>query len=79
MSFLLMSCKSDRLSMFWELLLRIDSMVLMGMVTIGEASNLRRLVMDHKVSVAEVFNDTLQKSDAEILAELRHFLERNQR
>ncbi|XP_034220641.1 probable starch synthase 4, chloroplastic/amyloplastic isoform X2 [Prunus dulcis] len=69
----------DRLSMFWELLLRIDSMVLMGMVTIGEASNLRRLVMDHKVSVAEVFNDTLQKSDAEILAELRHFLERNQR
>ncbi|CAB4314403.1 unnamed protein product [Prunus armeniaca] len=40
----------DRLSMFWELLLRIDSMVLMGM-----------------------------KSDAEILAELRHFSERNQR
>ncbi|CAB4283973.1 unnamed protein product [Prunus armeniaca] len=69
----------DRLSMFWELLLRIDSMVLMGMVTTGEASNLRRLVMDHKVSVAEVFNDTLQKSDAEILAELRHFSERNQR
>ncbi|XP_008236823.1 PREDICTED: probable starch synthase 4, chloroplastic/amyloplastic isoform X2 [Prunus mume] len=71
--------QKNRLSMFWELLLRIDSMVLMGMITTGEASNLRRLVMDHKVSVAEVFNDTLQKSDAEILAELRHFSERNQR
>ncbi|XP_048426539.1 probable starch synthase 4, chloroplastic/amyloplastic isoform X2 [Pyrus x bretschneideri] len=62
----------DRVSC-WELLFRIDSMVLNGMVTTVEASDLRRLVMDNKFSLPEVFNDTLQKGDTEILAELRHF------
>lgn len=54
-------------------------MVLTGMVAAGEATDLRRLVMDHKVSLAEVFNGTLQKTDVELLAELRHFSARNRR
>ncbi|KAK9285332.1 hypothetical protein L1049_024523 [Liquidambar formosana] len=63
----------DKLSYCWELLLRIDSMVLMGMIGTGEASDLRRLVMDFKVSVADVISDILHKRDSELLAELRHF------
>ncbi|KAM1405766.1 hypothetical protein ACFXTH_000532 [Malus domestica] len=68
----------DRVSC-WELLFWIDSMVLNGMVTTVEASDLRRLVMDNKFSLPEVFNDNLQKGDTEILAELRHFSERIKR
>lgn len=71
--------RQDRLSSFWELLLRIDAMVLTGMVAAGEATDLRRMVMDHKVSLAEVFNGTLEKTDAELLAELRHFSARSRR
>ncbi|KAJ4714627.1 Starch synthase, chloroplastic/amyloplastic [Melia azedarach] len=63
----------DNPSIFWELLLRIDAMVLTGMINTGEASNLRKLVLDCKVSVADVFADILPKRDAELLAELRHF------
>ncbi|XP_062005462.1 probable starch synthase 4, chloroplastic/amyloplastic isoform X2 [Rosa rugosa] len=69
----------DRLSSCWEVLLRIDSMVLSRMIAAGEASDLRRLVMDHKMSLAEVFDGTLQKTDAELLAELRHFFARSRR
>lgn len=54
-------------------------MVLTRMIAAGEASDLRRLVMDHKVSLAEVFDGTLQKTDAELLAELRHFFARSRR
>ncbi|KAM1818804.1 hypothetical protein ACFX11_000561 [Malus domestica] len=68
----------DRVSC-WELLFWIDSTVLNGMVTTVEASDLRRLVMDNKFSLPEVFNDNLQKGDTEILAELRHFSERIKR
>ena len=65
--------KPDKLSICWELLHRIDSMVFTGLINTGEASDLRKLVLDYKVSVADVFTDTLQKRDAELLAELRHF------
>lgn len=51
----------DKLSLCWELLLRIDSMLLTGMISTGEASDLRRLIMDHKVIVADVFNEILLK------------------
>ncbi|KAK9231423.1 hypothetical protein WN943_021657 [Citrus x changshan-huyou] len=61
------------LSIFWELLLRIDSMVLTGMINSGEASNLRKLVFDYKVSVADLFADILPEGDADLLAELRRF------
>ncbi|KAL6222772.1 hypothetical protein ACLB2K_006163 [Fragaria x ananassa] len=69
----------DRLSSCWQVLLRIDSMVLTGMIAAGEASDLRRLVMDHKESLAEVFNGTLQKTEGQLLAELRHFYARSRR
>ncbi|XVE86918.1 hypothetical protein DITRI_Ditri18aG0074200 [Diplodiscus trichospermus] len=65
----------DNLALCWEFLLRIDSMVLAGIVSTSEASDLRRMVMDSKVSVADLFSDMLQKRDAELLAELRHFSE----
>lgn len=50
-------------------------MVLGGMISPAEATDLRRMVMDSKVSVANVFSDMPQKRDAELLAELRHFSE----
>lgn len=65
--------KPGNLSIFWELLLRIDSMVLTGMINSGEASNLRKLVFDYKVSVADLFADILPEGDADLLAELRRF------
>ncbi|EOX91830.1 UDP-Glycosyltransferase superfamily protein [Theobroma cacao] len=65
----------DNLALCWALLLRIDAMVLGGMISPAEATDLRRMVMDSKVSVANVFSDMPQKRDAELLAELRHFSE----
>ncbi|XP_059435939.1 probable starch synthase 4, chloroplastic/amyloplastic isoform X1 [Corylus avellana] len=69
----------DKLSVCWELLLRLDSLVLTGMISTGEASDLRRLVMDQVVGVADASNDILQKNDAELLAELRHFSDRSKK
>ncbi|XP_059642436.1 probable starch synthase 4, chloroplastic/amyloplastic isoform X2 [Cornus florida] len=66
----------DKLSVSWELLLRIDSMILTGVIGTGEASDLRRLVMDSKVSVADDFSYILPKSDFELLAKLRNFSEK---
>ncbi|KAJ6288268.1 hypothetical protein OIU76_024285 [Salix suchowensis] len=60
-------------SLWWELLLRIDSMVLTGLIDSAEASGLRKTVMGNKFSVALVFFDIRQKTDAELLAKLRHF------
>lgn len=47
-------------------------MVLTGMINYAEASDLRKVVMGYKFTVPEVFFDAMQKSDAELLAELRH-------
>ncbi|KAH1113626.1 hypothetical protein J1N35_007004 [Gossypium stocksii] len=69
----------DNLVVCWELLLRIDSMVLGGMVSTEEASKLRRMVIDSKVSLVDVFSGLLQQRDAELLAELRHFSEGSKR
>lgn len=69
----------DKLSIYWELLHRLDSMVLTGMISTGEASDLRRLVMDQVVGVADVSNDILRKNDAELLAELRPFSDRSKK
>ncbi|KAK3026759.1 hypothetical protein RJ639_040298 [Escallonia herrerae] len=55
-----------------ELLLRIDAMVLTGMIGTSEACDLRRLVMECKVSAADYFSNILHKRDAELLAEFRH-------
>ncbi|KAK7252473.1 hypothetical protein RIF29_36435 [Crotalaria pallida] len=64
---------ADKLSICSELLLRIDSMVLSSMISPVEASELRRLVINHKVSVADVFDVISDKRDSELLRELRHF------
>lgn len=48
-------------------------MVLTGIISAGEASDLRRLIIDSKVSVADGFSDILRKRDVELLAELRLF------
>lgn len=69
----------DKLSIGWELLLRLDSMVLTGIISAGEASDLRRLIMDHMVGVADVSNDIIQKKDAELLAELRNISDRRKK
>ncbi|XP_061950455.1 probable starch synthase 4, chloroplastic/amyloplastic isoform X3 [Populus nigra] len=60
-------------SLWRELLLRIDSMVLTGLIDSAEASGMRKAVMGNKFSVALVFFDIRQKTDAELLAQLRHF------
>lgn len=65
--------RKDQASICWDLLLRIDSMVLTGIISSEEASKMRRLVTSHKVSLADAFTDILQKKDAELLAELRQF------
>ncbi|KAI5438002.1 hypothetical protein KIW84_023942, partial [Lathyrus oleraceus] len=64
---------TDKLSTCSELLLRIDSMVLGSVITPAEASDFRSLVLNHKVSVVDVFNLVSHKSDSELLRELRHF------
>ncbi|KAL2348961.1 hypothetical protein Fmac_002961 [Flemingia macrophylla] len=63
----------DSLSTSSELLLRIDFMVLSNIISPREASELRSFVMNHRVSVADVFNTISQKKDPELLGELRHF------
>ncbi|XP_027360743.1 probable starch synthase 4, chloroplastic/amyloplastic isoform X3 [Abrus precatorius] len=65
----------DGLSTCSELLLRIDSMVLSSLISPGEASELRSLVINHKVNVADVFSVISDKRDPELLGELRHFSE----
>ncbi|GFY86700.1 UDP-Glycosyltransferase superfamily protein [Actinidia rufa] len=43
-------------------------------VLLREASDLRRMIMDSKVSVANDFSTILHERDAELLAELHHYL-----
>ncbi|KAH7520376.1 hypothetical protein FEM48_Zijuj08G0137400 [Ziziphus jujuba var. spinosa] len=64
----------DRLSFCWELLLRIDSMVLTGIISTNEASDMRRLLVEHKVSGDDFSTDILQETDVKLLHELRNFL-----
>ncbi|MCL7036665.1 hypothetical protein MKW94_018976 [Papaver nudicaule] len=64
---------SGKATMWPQLLLQIDSMVLTGMITAEESSNLRGLVINNKAKVADTFSDIQLKGDAEILKELRHF------
>ncbi|XP_031385466.1 probable starch synthase 4, chloroplastic/amyloplastic isoform X2 [Punica granatum] len=63
----------DNLSICWELLLRIDSMVLTGLVNVEEASNLRKLIMESRAITADIFSGILDKRHAELLAEVRNF------
>lgn len=65
--------RRDKLAISSELLLRIDSMVLTGIIGGREASHFRKLLMDSRGGVADDFYDTIYKKDAELLAKLRHF------
>lgn len=67
------SSEEDPSSISSELLLRIDSMVLTGILDTREASGFRGLLTDTKLSVADYLSNMMSKSDAEVLAELRHF------
>jgi hypothetical protein len=71
--------KKDKSSLFWELLLRIDSMVINGLVNIEEASSMRKLVKEHEANISVFPLDVLQQGDAEILAELRRFTNKGKR
>lgn len=73
------STPEDNLSLDWELLLRIDSMILKGMIGTEEASNLRRLVMNSKASIAHNIFNIVRKEDVELLAELRCLSEKTRK
>lgn len=53
-----------------ELLLRIDSMVISGLLSKGEASELRNKLMENKVSIHNAISDIHQKTDMQLLSEL---------
>uniref|UniRef100_A0A0E0K6L1 starch synthase n=1 Tax=Oryza punctata TaxID=4537 RepID=A0A0E0K6L1_ORYPU len=61
-------------SRFCELLLRIDTMTISGMVGMIEASDLRKKVIDNRYMIHSVFSDIHHKQDTELLSELRSFL-----
>ena len=54
-------------------------MVLTGMINSREASDLRRLIMDHTVGLDDAFADILDGKDAEFLSALRHFSDRSKK
>ncbi|KAK2373989.1 UDP-Glycosyltransferase superfamily protein [Trifolium repens] len=69
----------DKLSICSELLLRIDSMVLGSVISPAEASDFRSLVLNHKLSVADIFNVISHKRDSDLLGELRHFSDQSKK
>ncbi|GAB2232036.1 hypothetical protein Droror1_Dr00011057 [Drosera rotundifolia] len=68
----------DKLSTCWKLLLRIDSLVLTGLIGAEEASELRSLALGTDAGV-ESFISLLEKNDTELLAELRHLSEQSKK
>ncbi|XP_073283342.1 probable starch synthase 4, chloroplastic/amyloplastic isoform X3 [Primulina huaijiensis] len=69
--------RRDNFSTSSELLLRIDSLVLTGMIGSKEALDLRRLVMYSRGSLVDDLYDILSMTDTELLAELRHFSQKS--
>lgn len=69
--------RRDSFSISSELLLRIDSLVLTGMIGSNEASDLRRLVMNSRGSLSDDLCDIVTMNDAELLAELCHFSQKS--
>lgn len=69
----LFSSREETQSMISEVLLRIDSMVLTGTTDNREAFDLRRLLMNSRVSVVDNFFEIIHMNDAELLAELRNY------
>lgn len=54
-------------------------MVLAGTIGNNEAFDLRRLVMESRMSVADSFSEIKHKKDAELLSELRHYFDRSRK
>lgn len=61
-------------SSFCELLLRIDTMVISGMISLAEASDLRERVVTNRSIIQSTFSDIHHKPNTELLSELRLFL-----
>ncbi|CAD6249043.1 unnamed protein product [Miscanthus lutarioriparius] len=61
-------------SSFSELLLRIDTMVISGMISMAEASDLREKVVTNRSIIQSAFSDIHHKPNTELLSELRLFL-----
>ncbi|XP_021314540.1 probable starch synthase 4, chloroplastic/amyloplastic isoform X4 [Sorghum bicolor] len=59
---------------FSELLLRIDTMVISGMISMAEASDLREKVVTNRSIIQSAFSDIHHKPNTELLSELRLFL-----
>ncbi|GFQ00427.1 probable starch synthase 4 chloroplastic/amyloplastic, partial [Phtheirospermum japonicum] len=71
--------QTDKLTISSELFLRIDSLVLNGVIGSMEASDLRSLVINSRRSLAaDGLYEIICKNDAEFLAELRHFSKKSQ-
>lgn len=64
---------TDKLTISSELLLKIDALVLNGVIGSTEAAALRRLIIDSRGSLADDLHDMAFENDAELLVELRHF------
>ncbi|CAH8364084.1 unnamed protein product [Eruca vesicaria subsp. sativa] len=71
--------KKDKSALLWELLLRIDSMVINGLIGIEEASSMRQRVREHEGNISEFPLDVLQQGDPQVLAELRRFPNKGKR
>nr|TKW42165.1 hypothetical protein SEVIR_1G365600v2 [Setaria viridis] len=61
-------------STFCELLLRIDTMVVSGMISMQEASDLREKVVNNRSIIQSTFSEIHHKANTELLSELRLFL-----
>uniref|UniRef100_A0A0A9DRE4 Uncharacterized protein n=1 Tax=Arundo donax TaxID=35708 RepID=A0A0A9DRE4_ARUDO len=61
-------------SSFCELLLRIDTMAVSGMISTTEASDLRKKIVDNRSTIQSAFSDIHHKPNTELLTELRLFL-----
>ncbi|CAN6252881.1 unnamed protein product [Urochloa humidicola] len=61
-------------STFCELLLRIDTMVISGMISMQEASDVREKVVNNRSVIQSTFSEIRHKENTELLSELRLFL-----
>ncbi|KAL6591465.1 hypothetical protein ACP70R_049968 [Stipagrostis hirtigluma subsp. patula] len=68
------SIEAAQSSIFCELLLRIDTMVLSGMISTAEASELRKKAVENRSIIQSTFSDIHHKPNAELLLELQDFL-----
>ncbi|KAJ4776332.1 Glycogen synthase [Rhynchospora pubera] len=59
-----------------ELLLRIDSMVISGLLSKGDASELRKKFMESKVAIHDALGDIHHKTDGQLLSELHKISEK---